>query len=122
MRKKSSSNFENEKYLEYDCPFMTTLRFIGKRWKPAVIWKINEGSTRFNRLKEMLPYISDKMLSSTIRELESDGLIKKVIFKEVPLRIEYDLTVFGKSLIPLLEKMDTWGQTTKERLKNELKN
>ncbi|MEL7123290.1 MAG: helix-turn-helix domain-containing protein, partial [Bacteroidota bacterium] len=65
MRKKTSSNFYNEKFLEYDCPFMTTLSFIGKRWKPAVIWKINEGNNRFKLIKEALPYISDKMLSST---------------------------------------------------------
>lgn len=117
MRKRTSSNFENEKFLEYDCPFMTTLRFIGKRWKPAVLWKINDGILRYNRLKEALPYISDKMLSSTISELESDGIIKKMIFDEVPLRIEYAITEFGQTLIPVLIEMDKWGMKTKMKIK-----
>lgn len=118
MRKKSSSNFENEKFLEYDCPFMTTLRFIGKRWKPAVIWKVNEGMVRFNKLKEALPYISDKMLANTISELEADGIIEKQIYKEVPLRIEYKLTQFGKGLLPVLIEMNTWGEETKKEIRS----
>lgn len=117
MRKKTSSNFANEKFLEYDCPFMTTLRFIGKRWKPAVLWKIDEGHLRFNQLKVALPYISDKMLANTISELEADGIIQKNIFNEVPLRIEYELTAFGKSVIPVLVKMNEWGAETKTRIR-----
>ena len=117
MRKKTSSNFENEKFLEYDCPFMTTLRFIGKRWKPAVIWKINEGYQRFNQLKEALPYISDKMLASTISELDADGIIEKQIFNEVPLRIEYEITEFGKGILPILMEMNKWGNITKENIR-----
>ncbi|MEL7120242.1 MAG: helix-turn-helix domain-containing protein [Bacteroidota bacterium] len=117
MRKKSSSNFSNEKFLEYECPFMTTLRFIGKRWKPAVIWKINEGKIRFKLIKEVLPYISDKMLSNTISELETDGIIEKIVFKEVPLRVEYKLTDFGRKLLPVLKEMNTWGIQTIEDIK-----
>lgn len=117
MRKETSSNFENEKFLEYDCPFMTTLHFIGKRWKPAVLWKINAGVNRFNQLKEALPYISDKMLANTVKELEADGIIEKLVFKEVPLRVEYKLTEFGKGLIPVLKEMNRWGETTKDAIK-----
>ncbi|MEM7484165.1 MAG: helix-turn-helix domain-containing protein [Bacteroidota bacterium] len=117
MRKKSSSNFANEKFLEYDCPFMTTLRFIGKRWKPAVIWKVNEGCVRFKELKKALPYISDKMLSSTLSELEADGIMEKAIYKEVPLRVEYKLTPFGNGLLPILLKMNEWGARTLESLR-----
>ena len=117
MRKKSSTNFENEQFLEYDCPFITTLRFIGKRWKPAVLWKINEGIVRFNRLKEVLPNISDKMLANTISELESDGIIKKEIFDEVPLRVEYKLTDFGAGVLPILKEMNRWGEKTKSEIR-----
>lgn len=117
MRKKTSSNFENEKFLEYDCPFMTTLRFIGKRWKPAVLWKINEGALRFKQLKEALPYISDKMLANTLKELEADGIIKKNVFKEVPLKIEYEMTGSGKSLLPILMEMDKWGEKVIAKIK-----
>lgn len=117
MRKKTSTNFENEQFLELDCPFITTLRFIGKRWKPAVLWKINEGIVRFNRLKEVLPNISDKMLSNTISELESDGIIQKEIYNEVPLRVEYKLTEFGQGILPILEEMNKWGTNTIEKIK-----
>ncbi|MEO1486475.1 MAG: helix-turn-helix domain-containing protein [Bacteroidota bacterium] len=116
MRKLSSSNFQNEKFLEHECPFMTTLRFMGKRWKPAVIWKINEGETRFKLLKKVLPGVSDKMLSETISELEADGIIQKNIFEEVPLRVEYKLTAFGKELLPVLKAMDVWGTKTLEKI------
>jgi len=117
MRKTTSTNFENERFLEYDCPFITTLRFIGKRWKPAVLWKINEGIVRFNRLKEVLPNISDKMLSNTISELEPDNIIQKVVYDEVPLRIEYQLTDFGKGILPILAEMNKWGEQTKKQIK-----
>ncbi|SEH34646.1 winged helix-turn-helix transcriptional regulator [Chryseobacterium culicis] len=118
MRKKASTNFENERFLEFNCPFITTLRFIGKRWKPAVLWKINEGIIRFNQLKKVLPYISDKMLSDTIAELESDGVIRKEIFDEIPLRVEYQLTEFGKGLLPVLEAMDQWGGKTIQEIRS----
>lgn len=118
MRKLTSSNFENEKFLEYDCPFMTTLRFIGKRWKPAVIWKIKEGKNRFNQLKVAIPYISDKMLANTISELEADGIIQKEIFEEVPLRVEYKLTPLGLGIIPILDEMEKWGNQTKDSIRN----
>lgn len=117
MRKITSTNFENEQFLVYDCPFITTLRFIGKRWKPAVLWKINEGFVRFNRLKEVLPNISDKMLSNTISELESDRIIQKEIFNEVPLRVEYKLTEFGTGILPILTQMNEWGEKTMKQIK-----
>ncbi|MBW1294823.1 winged helix-turn-helix transcriptional regulator [Aquimarina litoralis] len=116
MRKITSTNFENEKFLEYDCPFITTLRFIGKRWKPAVLWKINQGYIRFKLLKQVLPLISDKMLSATIREMETDGIIQKEVFDEVPLRVEYKLTEFGKELLPILKEMNEWGMKTIEKI------
>ena len=118
MRKLSSVNYENEKFLEYDCPFMTALHFIGKRWKPAVLWKIKEGHIRFKDLKEHLPYISDKMLSNTLRELENDTILEKKVFNEIPLRVEYAISDFGYTLVPLLKQMNTWGTLTKNNLKH----
>lgn len=116
MRKQTSKNFENERFLEYDCPFMTTLYFIGKRWKPAVLWKIKDGNERFVQLKSVLPYISDKMLANTLNELEQDGILIKKTFNEVPLRTEYSLSEFGISLFPILEQMNNWGNATKSMI------
>ena len=109
MRKISSTDIENEETLEIECPFMLTLRFIGKRWKPAVLWKINSGHIRFRDLKKELSGVSDKMLSTTVSELTNDGILEKKIYKEVPLRVEYRLTEFGKTLLPVLTKMNEWG-------------
>ena len=109
MRKLNSTNVENEETLEIDCPFMLTLRFIGKRWKPAVLWKIKEGHIRFSQLKKQLPAISDKMLSQTITELTRDGILLKDIYQEIPLKVEYRFTEFGRSLLPVLETMNNWG-------------
>ena len=109
MRKLNSTNIENEEVLEIDCPFMLTLRFIGKRWKPAVLWKVNEGHTRFKELKNELPGISDKMLSQTVRELTRDGILSKQIYEDVPIRVTYQFTDFGKTLLPVLSKMNDWG-------------
>ena len=109
MRKLNSTNFENEEVLEIDCPFMLTLRFIGKRWKPAVLWKINEGHVRFKGLKRELSGISDKMLSQTLSELTRDGILRKKIHEAVPIRVTYAFTDFGKTLLPVLSKMNDWG-------------
>ena len=109
MKKLTSTNYENEVFLEYDCPFMLTLHFIGKRWKPAVLWKIEKGFNRFNQLKKEIPNISDKMLSQALNELEQDKILNKTIYQEVPLRVEYSITDFGKSLFPILKQMNTWG-------------
>jgi len=109
MRKLSSTNLENEEILEIDCPFMLTLRFIGKRWKPAVIWKIKEGYIRFKDLKQQLPNISDKMLAQTMNELVRDGILHKKTYQEVPMRVEYSCTPFGESLFPVLAQMNEWG-------------
>ncbi|MEL6305456.1 MAG: helix-turn-helix domain-containing protein, partial [Bacteroidota bacterium] len=81
-----------------------------------VIWKINEGETRFKLLKKVLPGVSDKMLSETISELETDGILQKNIFREVPLRVEYELTPFGEELIPVLKAMDIWGTKTLKKI------
>ena len=65
---------------------------------------------RFSELKEVIPDITDKMLSLQLRALEDDGLVKRTIFPEVPPRVEYELTKEGQSLLPVLEAMAAWGR------------
>ena len=121
MRKTTSTNFANEKFLEYDCPFMTTLRFIGKRWRPALLWKLSEGTHRYGALKRAVANISDKMLAATLHELEADGLVRKTIYAEMPPRTEYHLTSRGEELLPLLREMNRWGTGAKEEIRRERK-
>lgn len=112
MRKMSSTNFENEQTLTSNtaCPFAFALSLVGKRWKPAILWKIAQGVNRFGKLKKEMPAISQKVLAEHLRELERDELIIRQAFAEVPLRVEYHLTPLGRSLEPILDQLNAWGK------------
>lgn len=113
-RKNSSVSFENEQALETDCPFIFALSLMGKRWKPAILWKMTEGCYRFGEFKREIPQISEKMLTQHLRELETDGLITRTIYPEMPPRVEYALTTLGSSLQPILEQLNNWGEKAKK--------
>lgn len=115
LRKQSSVNLENEKALEIDCPFIFALSLMGKRWKPAILWKMTEGVYRFGEMKRAIPQISEKMLTQHLRELESDGLITRTIYPEMPPRVEYALTKLGSTLRPILQQLHNWGQNAKKK-------
>ncbi|WP_159476781.1 helix-turn-helix domain-containing protein [Dyadobacter sp. 3J3] len=112
-RKESSVSLENEQMLEIDCPFIFALSLMGKRWKPAILWKMTEGIYRFGELKRAIPPISEKMLTQHLRELEADGLLTRTIYPEMPPRVEYALTKLGWSLQPILEQLNLWGEKAK---------
>lgn len=114
MRKENSVNSENEQALETECPFIFALSLMGKRWKPAILWKMTEGFYRFGEFKREIPQISEKMLTQHLRELEADGLITRTIYPEMPPRVEYALTKLGLSLQPILEQLNNWGENAKK--------
>jgi DNA-binding HxlR family transcriptional regulator len=114
QRKENSVSLENEQALETDCPFIFALSLMGKRWKPAILWKMTEGIHRFGEMKRAIPPISEKMLTQHLRELETDGLITRTIYPEMPPRVEYALTNLGLSLQPILEQLNTWGEKAKK--------
>ena len=118
-RKETSTNFENEQRLQDECPFVFTLSLMGKRWKPAILWKLSQGVNRFGQLKREIPPISEKMLTQHLRELEKDQLITRTTFPEVPPRVEYELTELGKTLEPILHQLDSWGTSTMKNLQQE---
>lgn len=91
-------------------PMETTLRVISGKWKGLVLWELLSGKLRFRDLKLQIPKITQKMLTQTLRELERDQLVHRQVFAEVPPRVEYSLTDFGKSLKPLLTAMAQWGE------------
>ena len=119
MRKENSVNLENEQALETECPFIFALSLMGKRWKPAILWKMTEGIYRFGEMKRAIPQISEKMLTQHLRELETDGLITRTIYPEMPPRLEYDLTKLGSSLQPILEQLNNWGEKAKKTKMNK---
>jgi DNA-binding HxlR family transcriptional regulator len=94
----------------YHCAMDVTMDFIGGKWKTVVLWYLRNKTLRFGELKKQIPDITEKMLSIQLKSLEEDGLIKREVFAEVPLRVEYSMTEFGRSLNPILEAVAKWGR------------
>lgn len=95
---------------QYHCALDVTMDFIGGKWKAVVLWYLRDRTLRFGELKKLIPDITEKMLSLQLKSLEADGLIRREVFAEVPLRVEYSLTDFGKSLQPVVEAIARWGR------------
>ncbi len=93
----------------YICPVEATLDVIGGKWKPLILWQLKDNILRFNSLQQTLPGISPKMLTKQLRELEEDGIVKREMYPEIPPRVEYSLTDFGRTIIPVLEALAQWG-------------
>lgn len=118
-RKENSVNLENEQALASACPFIYALSLMGKRWKPAILWKMTEGVQRFGEMRRAIPLISEKMLTQHLRELEQDGLITRTVHAEVPPRVTYALTDFGASLQPILAQLNKWGEDAQQKAHRE---
>lgn len=95
--------------IEYQCSMELTLDLIGGKWKALILWNLGQDTLRFSELKKLLPKITQKMLTQQLRELETSGLVKRFIYRQVPPKVEYSLTPEGKSLIPILDTLCQWG-------------
>ena len=91
------------------CPVELTLLLISNKWKILIIRDLLEGTKRFSELKKSITNISQKVLTSNLREMEENSLLSRKVYAEVPPRVEYTLTKVGYSLEPLLTDMDKWG-------------
>ena len=98
------------------CPVETTLMLISDRWKVLIIRDLLDGTKRFGELKNSIGSISQKVLTSNLREMEADGLVNRRVYAEVPPRVEYTLTDTGYSLKPILDAMVEWGMEYKRKL------
>ena len=98
------------------CPVGTTLMLISDRWKVLIIRDLLDGTKRFGELKKSIGSISQKVLTSNLREMEADGLVNRKVYAEVPPRVEYTLTDTGYSLKPILDAMVEWGMEYKRKL------
>lgn len=100
-----------QRHLSYDdCPVEATLDVISGKWKGVILFRLVEQPRRFNELRRLLPNVSQRVLTTQLRDLEGDGLINRRIFAEVPPRVEYSLTPLGRTLEPLLREMKRWGE------------
>ena len=91
------------------CPLTYTLSKFDGKWKPLILWMVKEGPLRFGELRRAVPDASLKMLTKHLKELEADGMLRRILFPEIPPRVEYSLTVMGRSFMPVLESMLRWG-------------
>ncbi|MFS0722485.1 winged helix-turn-helix transcriptional regulator [Paenibacillus sp. 1P07SE] len=102
---------------EINCEKELTLAVIGGKWKLIILWHLGlEGTKRFSELKKMIPHITQKMLTNQLRELEEDLLVERKVYAEVPPRVEYSLTAYGQSLMPVLRLMYDWGKQYGEQV------
>ncbi|WP_048149225.1 winged helix-turn-helix transcriptional regulator [Methanolacinia paynteri] len=93
----------------YHCSVEASLDVIGGKWKPLILWKLGDGVMRFSELQRTLPGVNAKMLTKQLRELEEDGIVLRTVYPEVPPRVEYSITEFGMTLIPVLQALCKWG-------------
>lgn len=98
------------------CPVETTLKLIGNKWEVLVLRDLMPGTKRFGELKQSIGGVSQKVLTSKLREMEADGLVERHVFAEVPPRVEYSLTPLGRTLKPVLDAMEQWGTAYKKRI------
>lgn len=92
------------------CPIRNVVSRFGNKWALLVILILSEnGSCRFNQLGKLIPDISTKVLSNTLRTLEADGLVERTVYPEVPIRVEYELTATGTSLVPIIQQLTEWA-------------
>jgi DNA-binding HxlR family transcriptional regulator len=83
---------------------------IGGKWKPIILYLISKGANRFGILQRGIDGISKQMLTKQLRELENDGILDRIIFAEIPPRVEYTITEKGQSLFPIIDAMRSWGE------------
>lgn len=93
------------------CSVERALSLIDGKWKIVILYKLLRGTLRFNELHRLIPGVTQRMLTHQLRELEADGLIVRVVYAQVPPRVEYSLSARGQSLEPVLLALKQWGDT-----------
>lgn len=97
------------------CDVEATLSVIGGRWKPVLVCHLLAGRKRFGELRRLVPNATERMITLQLRELEADGVIARHVYAEVPPRVEYEITEFGRTLENILRLMMDWGSAFKVR-------
>ena len=102
----------------YPCTTSITMDYIGGKWKMVILYHLKNGSRRYNELRKTMPTVTERTLSLQLKQLEEDGIVKREVFvTKPPLKVEYSLTDFGKTLIPLLDMIADWGSSVAKEKK-----
>ncbi len=100
----------NFKGKEYPCCASLTMGVIGGKWKTVILFHLIEKPLRYNELRKEMPMVTERTLSLQLKKLEEDGIVKRKVYtSKPPLKVEYSLTDFGKTLIPLIKSIANWG-------------
>jgi len=95
----------------YYCTVELTLQVIGGKWKPIILYRLSrDEAVRFSEIKRSIPNITQKMLTQQLRELESDGVVHREVYPQVPPKVEYSLTEMGRSIMPVVDALCRWGR------------
>jgi DNA-binding HxlR family transcriptional regulator len=103
-----------------ECPTELAVEIVGGKWKLVILERLVEGVRRFGELQRALPGITARMLTRQLRELETDGLVRRHVYTQVPPKVEYSLTAVGRSLEPLLVELRTWGEWYRDQSSRKL--
>ena len=98
------------------CPIQRSMAMIADKWKVIVIFNLGQGTMRFGELQRALEGITPKVLTRQLRDLEADGLVSRRVHPEIPPRVEYSLTPFGRELLPILDQLHTWAMRNSKKL------
>ncbi|MCR3757511.1 winged helix-turn-helix transcriptional regulator [Clostridium felsineum] len=105
---------QEKRQKDFKCSIGFAMTVIGGKWRAIILWHIlNKPFIRYGELKRDIPNISHKILSEELKNLEADTLIEKIIYAEIPPRVEYTFTARGKSLEHILNELCLWGQRYK---------
>jgi len=115
MIKNNEEVILNYKGKSYYCPVELTLDLIGGKWKGVIIWYLKDGTFRFSQIKKMITSISEKVLIKELKSLQQYGIVKRKSYNVVPPKVEYSLTDYGKTLIPIFKKISAWGENHVEK-------
>ena len=102
-----------------DCPVATTVQLIGNKWKLLILRNLLARPWRFNEMQRSIPGISQKVLTDNLRALEADGIITRTVYPEVPPRVEYALSELGDSMRPIIDAMQAWGLSYRQKVREE---
>lgn len=101
---------KTKEFMPGNCPVVFCMNIIGGKWKPSIIHMIRTDRNRYSVLLKNITEISKQTLTNQLRELETDGIIERTIFPEIPPRVEYSITEYGKTLLPIIDSMYKWGR------------
>jgi len=91
------------------CPVKVTADVISGKWKPLILYFLKSGAKRYGELRRQIPKPSHKVLTQQLRQLERDGIVRRRVYPQVPPKVEYSLSLYGKTLVPILNLMAQWG-------------